>query len=323
MQRPTLSICIPTWNRAKLLAVSLEYMLPQFAEVSNDDVELFISDNASPDGTPDVVKKYADAGLPITYNRNAENIGPDRNFMLCMQKACGKYIWLLGDDDYMQPGALKLLVNTLKGSDYGLLHLYTFGNKKETPSVCKDNIEFLKQVSYYSTFMSGNIFNRDALLSINPEIYLNSYLIQMPVFLEAALSHEENVLVGFDLILQPAADGANNGGYNFFTVFVENYLTLWKEALVRHEKKNDLYNYIKKHIFVKFDIIYIMKLLIVKDCVTGLLPAGSRAKGWYNDDGWRILFKHYGNELYFYSAVAKPYIRHKIGTFLRKIHFIN
>ena len=81
---PLLSISIPTWNRAKFLAISLESFLDQMKGINPEKVELFVSDNCSDDNTAEVVKSYIDKGLPITYNKNEENIGASRNFLRCI-----------------------------------------------------------------------------------------------------------------------------------------------------------------------------------------------------------------------------------------------
>ena len=58
-------------------------------------------------------------------------------------------------------------------------------------------------------------------------------------------------------IFEDAADGANNGGYNFFEVFVVNYLTIRQEMLAG--TKNELFYYKKekKRLFNKFLLGYI------------------------------------------------------------------
>jgi len=56
-EKPLLSICIPTYNRAEYLAKSLDTLvcLPEF---NSSEVEVVISDNASTDNTQEVAKKY-------------------------------------------------------------------------------------------------------------------------------------------------------------------------------------------------------------------------------------------------------------------------
>ncbi|CAM5282258.1 hypothetical protein STENM223S_11445 [Streptomyces tendae] len=57
---PRLSIGLPVYNGEEYLAESLDALLGQTYE----DFELVISDNASTDGTQDICRRYAAAGLP-------------------------------------------------------------------------------------------------------------------------------------------------------------------------------------------------------------------------------------------------------------------
>jgi glycosyltransferase involved in cell wall biosynthesis len=302
-KQPLLSICIPTWNREKILAESLNRFKEQLTEIDVDDIELYVSDNASIDSTPTVVKGFIEQGLPITYNRNPENVGAARNFIRCIQWSNGKYIWLLGDDDFLQPGALKLIVDTLKEGEFGLLHLYTFGTKKEQPQIIDDVKNFIHKVSYYATFMSGNIFNRDIVEKIgDPSRYIDTHLLQMPYFIEAILYHEKNAIVGTDLILQAGVDSANNGGYNFFEVFVRSYLDLWKERLAPYGMMEE-YDFIRKHIFTNFTVGFIIRLLILKKGVSVEYEHKYTRMGWRIENGWKILKEYYGDTGYFYGYI--------------------
>ena len=76
MEKPLLSICIPTYNRAEYLAKSLDSLIvqPEFSQI-----EVVISDNASTDNTEEVCKHYREKYPNIVYYRNQENI-LDRNF---------------------------------------------------------------------------------------------------------------------------------------------------------------------------------------------------------------------------------------------------
>ena len=103
--RPLLTIAIPTYNRSGFLAQLLEILAPQLAGESR--VELIISDNASPDDTPEVVASFREKGLALIYRRNETNIGPDANFLQCFEQARGEYLWLFGDDDIILPGGIR------------------------------------------------------------------------------------------------------------------------------------------------------------------------------------------------------------------------
>ena len=106
-----LTICLPTYNRANVLSESLEHIVSQITDENKTKVEILVSDNCSTDNTPEVVKSFIERGIPIVYNRNSENLGSDGNFLYCINNASGKYIWLLGDDDYLVEGTLDYLLS--------------------------------------------------------------------------------------------------------------------------------------------------------------------------------------------------------------------
>jgi abequosyltransferase len=106
---PLLSICIPTYNRGMFLSDLLESILREMVSLPPElallGVEVAISDNASNDDTIDRISAYRDR-LSITYVRQSENIGPDRNYLAAVAAAHGKFCWLMGSDDVIELGGL-------------------------------------------------------------------------------------------------------------------------------------------------------------------------------------------------------------------------
>ena len=108
----TLSICIPTYNRANHLEHTLEQISSEIDGIE-DEVEVCVSDNASPDNTADILDKMSKK-LPLVWQRNKENLGFDFNLLAVSGLAHGGYVWFLGDDDKIIPGTIGKLVNDLK-----------------------------------------------------------------------------------------------------------------------------------------------------------------------------------------------------------------
>lgn len=305
---PLLSICIPTWNRADFLRQSLSLFQEQLQNVDKESVELYVSDNCSSDNTQKVVNEFIKNGLPVTYNRNEKNLGGTRNFIKCIQWASGQYIWLLGDDDFLEPYMLNYLLDVLITGDYGLVHLKMESNKNEF-QVFDNHSEFLKEMSYWSTFISGNIFTRDYVKEIgDPEQYINSCLLQVPYFLRSALKKEKNVVI-YQSILKAGVDASNNGGYNFFEVFTHQYLSIWYSFVNEGLMTKTMYNFEKREIFQKFIRQYIYQLIEKKENLNtdeqSDLKEGLGFKGFKIDNWFGILFKYYKNEIYFWKYMAK------------------
>jgi glycosyltransferase involved in cell wall biosynthesis len=89
---PLFTIAIPTYNRAAFLRKSLACALSQTSE----EVEVLVSDNASTDDTPTVVRE---AGDRVRYVRNDRNIGAAANFLQLVELAHGQFFSFLQDDD--------------------------------------------------------------------------------------------------------------------------------------------------------------------------------------------------------------------------------
>lgn len=100
------TVAIPTFNRKLFLKEALESVLAQ--DYSN--VEIVVSDNASTDGTEDVVKGFSEKYNNIIYFRHKENVGGRLNWCKCLELATGDYCLLLSDDDVMMPGAINKMV---------------------------------------------------------------------------------------------------------------------------------------------------------------------------------------------------------------------
>lgn len=97
MNRPLVSICIPTFNREQYLAQTIESALSQDYE----NIEVIVADNCSSDGTQDIVKKFMGDGR-LSYYRNDTNIGMVGNWKgLLDNKVNGEWFLLLSDDDYL------------------------------------------------------------------------------------------------------------------------------------------------------------------------------------------------------------------------------
>lgn len=109
---PFLSICLMTFRRKGTLAETLESLLGQVAE--HPEVEVVVCDNASGDGTDEVVKSYQARCPQLRYHLNERNLGFDGNVVICIQQGAGEYIAFFSDDDIAPPGHVEFLLRTLR-----------------------------------------------------------------------------------------------------------------------------------------------------------------------------------------------------------------
>lgn len=321
-KQPLLSICIPTWNRSRILSISLESLVSEIASINKADVEIFVSDNCSDDETSCVVQKYIEQGLPITYNRNEQNLGAARNFIKCMQWASGKYIWLIGDDDMLRPGALKTIINVLKNDNYGLIHIKNVADSNHNVVVFNNIEQFFKAISFNITFMSASIFLKEIVENVDSDKYVNTHLLQVPYYIHSALNGTKNCILSAKL-LEDGLDASSNGGYNYYDVFVTNYLSIWKEFVINNLLASSVFLYLKKDIYTKFISEYNYSLLIKRQNIKPENFSYIRnRKGFKIKGAWRILFHNYGGCSYFYFSLLS-YVYRIIRGCVKRIFIMN
>ena len=133
---PSLSIVIPTYNRAdKLLRllgnIEAELVNCQMA----DQVQILVSDNASNDDTQSKVAVFRALYFNLSYFRQESNIGFDGNVRFLYEAAKTDYVWFFSDDDILLPGAISTVLDGLKATEPDVL-LFSFiqppGSKYQT-----------------------------------------------------------------------------------------------------------------------------------------------------------------------------------------------
>lgn len=103
---PSISLIIPTYNRASLVARAVESALAQ----QSAELEILVVDDGSTDDTLAVLDGYGDRIRVVTQvNGGVEKA---RNFGV--EQASGDYIWFLDSDDKLLPGALAAVLAGMK-----------------------------------------------------------------------------------------------------------------------------------------------------------------------------------------------------------------
>lgn len=225
--RPLLTIAIPTYNRARFLKELLSVLFDQL--ILEPRVELIISDNASPDETPDIVGEFQARGLRLRLIRNEKNIGPDANFLQCFEQARGSYVWLFGDDDVILPGGIARVLKYLEQDEYDLLYLDSFPLSdayspreiESGPVAAKldDPQLFASRVHIFFTFISGNIINKDRVERNGHKSFssaVGSNLVQLSWTFAALNGYHRGLHIRERLI---GARVDNTGGYKLLQVF--------------------------------------------------------------------------------------------------------
>ncbi|MEK3740537.1 glycosyltransferase [Paenibacillus sp. FSL H7-0941] len=108
---PKVSIIIPSYNHSKFIGKAIESVLYQTYE----NFELLIIDDASPDNSVDVIKKYEDPR--IKFYGFETNQGAVDTLNHGIINSSSEYIALLNSDDYWEIDKLEKQVHFLEESD--------------------------------------------------------------------------------------------------------------------------------------------------------------------------------------------------------------
>ncbi len=125
---PLVSICCVTYNHAGTVAQALEGFLAQRGDV---DVEILVHDDASSDGTPEILRRYAERypGVvrPLFETENQYRKGTAMDATFNFPRAAGKYVALCeGDDYWTDPHKLRKQIDCLNAHP-GITFCFTNG----------------------------------------------------------------------------------------------------------------------------------------------------------------------------------------------------
>lgn len=109
IKQPLVSICIPVYNKEKYIEETIQSVLSQTYE----NWELIFCDNASTDGTVNIIKRYL-TDKRIKIYQNVENYGLAYNYQKVFSFATGKYQKMLFADDIIFPTCLEEQVAVLE-----------------------------------------------------------------------------------------------------------------------------------------------------------------------------------------------------------------
>lgn len=143
--QPFLSICIPTYNRAHTLKLLLTSILHQ----DIPELEIIISNDASPDETDKIIPFFKRKFYNFTYVKQQKNLGFDANLLYVLRKAHGTYCWTIGDGESLEPHAISEVIKILKKNVHisFLLTNYTMNflekNKSNFPVCIKEKEDLL------------------------------------------------------------------------------------------------------------------------------------------------------------------------------------
>ena len=159
-----LTIAIPTYNRNQALLAGLRRLLPQLTP----DCHLLILDNASPTPVAEtlapLLAEFPDVHLQM--ERNRVNIGANANIMRCLEKCDTPWIWMVGDDDWVQENAVERILQTATEHPDAVMLNFSAGEPREGAVETRGLQELMDNLSPTADlpWIANSVYRSDAML---------------------------------------------------------------------------------------------------------------------------------------------------------------
>lgn len=222
MSNVLLSICIPTFNRASILDQCLEGIVEQ--KGFDYRTEIVILDNNSYDNTKDVVLKYSKIYDNVIYHKNEVNIGMEKNIINVLKFGNGKLLKLMNDYSLIAENMLEeMLTQVIENTDEKYILFFQNEKNKNSNIICSDLDSFFKTTTFWSTWIGTfAIWKSDFNKFSNTDKFTGLMFPHLLMFLDN-FNQKHNVKIFFNVYISDIV-GVSKGGYDFFDVFVNNFV---------------------------------------------------------------------------------------------------
>ena len=188
------TIIIPVYNTEKYL----EHCLLSVCSQTYKNIEIIIINDASTDGSLDIINRYKEKDDRIILVNQPDNCGNGKGRNLGIRMAHGEYIMFVDSDDSIVPDAVEKLVRkvTLKRSQVVVLG-YNFvriekNNKRE---VCKEMLpRITKSETHDELFKCLLLQQKNLSIPAWNYFVCRSYLLENDVFFDESGRHFEDVI---------------------------------------------------------------------------------------------------------------------------------
>jgi abequosyltransferase len=193
---PTLSVCVPAYNRAKYLPALLDSALSQ----NYPCLEIVICEDMSPerDAIAHIARTYqANFRTPIRYFENKTTLGFDGNVRGLFERSRGDYCVMMGNDDLLCPGSLNKIGRLLAEHPEVGVVIRSYGWFRDDPEQVDQIVSYFPETLLFSpgentivTFfrrvgvLAGLVFRREDAVAIASDRFDGTLYYQMYVAAE-------------------------------------------------------------------------------------------------------------------------------------------
>lgn len=258
MNRPYLSICIPTYERLDIMRNTLSSIYSDISDVCLDDFEVIISDNSPQKTTQSIVGEFKYKNL-YYHPTNCEGF---LNSYYALTYGKGYFLKLHNNYTKFRKGTLKKIIDSVKenvNEQPGIFYtngLRRWGDLRIYNSFDSYNYD----LSYLSSWSSGFGIWKDDLIDYDA-VSMSKMFPQTTLFFSQVNKRK------FIINDSPIFDNqtvAKKGGYNIFRVFGVEYVAMVHEQFMRGNITSKTFEKIKSDLMLTFFVHCYFKSVYLK-----------------------------------------------------------
>jgi glycosyltransferase involved in cell wall biosynthesis len=295
--KPILSICIPTYNRAEYLEKSLASIVSQ-REFDSENVELIISDNASTDNTEEIVEKYQRQYKNIFYSKNEKNI-LDKNFPTVIGKAHGIFRKFCADTTIFNSKYIQYMLHIINENinKKPVLFFMNLANTRRRKKRYITNTfeSFVKIVSFWTGWASGfGIWEGDFEKIENKFDGCELHLWNAKVLFEI-VARKKTCIIDNVCLFSVQDVKKKDLSYGLYQVFYKNYLGLYQQYLTEQVLSKNVYKYLRKNLLFDFFLLWIVNFHFYQN----------KYEISTDDDIAKLILREYQHDTYYFYFCLK------------------
>ncbi len=228
MNKPLLSICVPTYNHAHALQKMLENIVSLPVFIESEEIEIVISDNASSDETPTIAASFADKWPDrVRYFRNDTNV-QDKNFEMALARGCGSFRKLANDTLLFKECGLRKMLSAIRenvGNEPLLFFSNGNGVSRMEKRECHSFEDVLDEISFFVTWIGGfGLWERQFAKLHDFSRRSDLLLTQVDAFFR--ILDVENTALVYNFRFEDSLPRPRKGNYSVAKVFGQNYFSI-------------------------------------------------------------------------------------------------
>lgn len=258
-EKPYLSICIPTYNRLKILHETIESIYADLNSIAIDDFEIVISDNEPNQSSKTILKDFNYKNL---HYYSTDCIG-FLNSINALKQGNGLYLKLHNNYTKLYPGSLKKMIKEIKenSTDKPVI-FYSCGFAKSGKIENFNSFDtFMNQLSYFSSWSSGFGIWKEDLDKYSNFNQINKYFPQTSLLLSQ--SKKSKYIIN-DKPLFNNQNVPKKGGYNIFKVFSIDYISLIEQSYINNKITKKTFDKIKFDLLFNYLSVRYFKTVLLK-----------------------------------------------------------